>query len=131
MLDLVEAPGATETTPAPWWWHDAEIQPKSPPDNVTYLGRAAPLGHELRHGKGVGDHERRAAPTGDSGAHRTYPTLQLLGPIELVGATGPLPPRAAKQCLEYCAWLLEHPGTDAPRRWARRWPWPRAPGGPT
>jgi hypothetical protein len=24
-----------------------------------------------------------------------------------------MPPRAAKQCLEYCAWLLEHPGRTA------------------
>ena len=42
-----------------------------------------------------------------------HPTLQLLGPIELLGATGSLPPRASRQCLEYCAWLLEHPGTTA------------------
>jgi hypothetical protein len=42
-----------------------------------------------------------------------HPTLLLLGPVELVGATGVLPPRAGKQCLEYCAWLLEHPGRTA------------------
>ena len=49
----------------------------------------------------------------DPGRTVHHPTLQLLGPIELLGATGTLPPRAAKQCLEYCAWLLEHPGTTA------------------
>ena len=42
-----------------------------------------------------------------------HPTLQLLGPIELLGATGTVPTRAAKQCLEYCAWLLENPGKTA------------------
>jgi hypothetical protein len=42
-----------------------------------------------------------------------HPTLQLLGPIELLGATGAIPSRAAKQCLEYCAWLLENPGKTA------------------
>jgi hypothetical protein len=42
-----------------------------------------------------------------------HPVLLLLGPIDLVGARGQLPPRAAKQCLEYCGWLLEHPGTTA------------------
>jgi hypothetical protein len=47
----------------------------------------------------------------DSQVH--HPVLQLLGPIELLGATGTVPPRAAKQCLEYCAWLLENPGTTA------------------
>lgn len=42
-----------------------------------------------------------------------HPTLQQLGPIELLGVTGTAPTRAAKQCLEYCAWLLENPGTTA------------------
>jgi len=41
------------------------------------------------------------------------PVLQLLGPVELLGAAGVVPPRASKQCLEYCGWLLEHPGTTA------------------
>lgn len=41
------------------------------------------------------------------------PLLQLLGPVELLGAAGTPPTRAARQCLEYCAWLLEHPGTTA------------------
>lgn len=42
-----------------------------------------------------------------------HPTLQMLGPIELLGAKGTAPARAAKQCLEYCAWLLENPGSSA------------------
>jgi hypothetical protein len=42
-----------------------------------------------------------------------HPTLRLLGPIELLGATGTEPARAAKQCLEYCAWLLENRGSTA------------------
>lgn len=42
-----------------------------------------------------------------------HPMLQLLGPVELSGFRGNPPQRAAKQCLEYCAWLLEHPGTRA------------------
>lgn len=42
------------------------------------------------------------------------PTLLLLGPVELVGARGTPPSRAPRQCLEYCAWLLERPGSTAP-----------------
>ena len=42
-----------------------------------------------------------------------HPVLKLLGPVELVGARGELPSRAMKQCAEYCAWLLEHPGGSA------------------
>lgn len=43
-------------------------------------------------------------------AHPEHPTLLLLGPVELAGARGEPPSRATKQCLEYCAWLMQHPG---------------------
>lgn len=38
------------------------------------------------------------------------PVLRLLGPVDLVGARGNPPTKARRQCLEYCAWLLCHPG---------------------
>ena len=41
---------------------------------------------------------------------KTGPRLNLLGPVELVGCTGPAPKRAVRQLVEYCAWLLLHPG---------------------
>lgn len=41
------------------------------------------------------------------------PRVRLLGPIDLQDAAGAPPERAARQCLEYCAWLLEHPGSTA------------------
>lgn len=37
------------------------------------------------------------------------PRLLLLGPVVLEGARGLPPTRAPRQCLEYCAYLLEHP----------------------
>lgn len=43
----------------------------------------------------------------------SHPTVWLLGPTELIGGAGEPPPRAARQCIEYCAWLLEHPGRTA------------------
>ena len=112
VLDLVRTTGLAETSPAPWWWHDAEVQAKSPPDNVTYLeARSATWGRaDTERGSVI---MRVLEGTDDATTPSPYPVLQLLGPINLVGATGPLPPRAAKQCLEYCAWLLEHPGTSA------------------
>ena len=42
-----------------------------------------------------------------------HPVVKLLGTIELIGARGAPPPRAMKQCVEYCAWLLENPGGTA------------------
>ena len=109
VVELVAATGSDETTPAPWW-HGGVEPPDPPPDNVTYLGKRF-------GGWGSGDGEDPmtqigVAGTGSAGADG-HPILQLLGPIELLGATGTLPPRAGKQCLEYCAWLLQHPGTTA------------------
>lgn len=42
-----------------------------------------------------------------------HPTIQLLGPIDLIGTTGTRPNRAVLQCIEYCTWLLENPGSTA------------------
>lgn len=43
----------------------------------------------------------------------SHPTLLLLGPVELIGAAGDLPSRAIKQCQEYCAWILNNPGSTS------------------
>ena len=108
VVDLIETTGADDTTAAPWW-SDVGVQPDPPPDNVTYLdSRSTTWGT-------AGTAERalimEAAMDPNRAVH--HPTLQLLGPIELLGATGTVPTRAAKQCLEYCAWLLENPGRTA------------------
>ncbi|HVK35882.1 MAG TPA: LysM peptidoglycan-binding domain-containing protein [Microlunatus sp.] len=116
VIDLVEATGRSDTTPAPWWFDGESSTEPEPPDNVTYLGR--------RFGGWVGtrsedaDNEEREGGAMNRQTTRattavSHPTLQLLGPVELDGAAGAPPPRAAKQCLEYCAWILEHPGTTA------------------
>ena len=39
VIDLVEATGRTDTSPAPWWFDDESEAEPDPPDNVTYLGR--------------------------------------------------------------------------------------------
>lgn len=44
-------------------------------------------------------------------APKTGPRLNLLGPVELVDTAGTPPGRAVRQCVEYCAWLLLHPGS--------------------
>ena len=112
VVDLVETTGREETAPAPWWWAPDRQPPDPPPDNVTYLDSGlAGWGEAL-------DAERRSMimtairSGGDPMAPR-HPLLRLLGPIDLQGAAGVEPPRASRQCLEYCAWLLENPGTTA------------------
>lgn len=42
-----------------------------------------------------------------------HPTILLVGPVVLVGAQGEQPNRAVRQCIEYAAWLLEHPGATS------------------
>ena len=106
VVDLIETTASEDTTPAPWW-SEVEVQPDPPPDNVTYLDSRT---------WGTANSEERALimeAAMDPGHTVHHPILQLLGPIELLGATGTVPPRAAKQCLEYCAWLLENPGSTA------------------
>ncbi len=107
VIELLEATGTEQTEPAAWW-AQAEAPPDRPPDNVTYLGRR--YADSTQSGN---DQEVIMEPPISIRAGVDHPTLQLLGPVELLGAAGPVPPRAAKQCLEYCGWLLEHPGTTA------------------
>ena len=108
VVDLIETTGSDETTPAPWW-SDIGVQPDPPPDNVTYLdSRSTTWGTASTAERAL---IMEAAMDPDRTVH--HPTLQLLGSIELLGATGTEPARAAKQCLEYCAWLLENPGSTA------------------
>jgi hypothetical protein len=125
VVELVEATGVEETEPAPWWWTPDRQPPDRRPipgghpphppgsaDNVTYLDSTlAGWGEAL-------DAERRsmimtAIRSGEDPMTTRHPLLRLLGPIELQGAAGVEPPRASRQCLEYCAWLLENPGTTA------------------
>ena len=119
LADLVAITGSEQTTSAPWW---ANPDPDPPPDNVTYLGRrfggwATPESDtEGRADAMDGQHQQAGQvepgprPAGPVCPH---PILSLLGPIELAGAAGQPPPRAGKQCLEYCCWLLQNPGTTA------------------
>ena len=112
LVELVAATGSEQTTPAPWW---PAPDPAPPPDNVTYLGPSTKL-HRLG-----GWATRTEGETGEmdfgAGDDRIalHPTLRLLGPVDLIGAAGPAPSRAARQCLEYCGWLLENPGATAHR----------------
>ncbi|MGI3786539.1 MAG: hypothetical protein ACRYG2_37825, partial [Janthinobacterium lividum] len=108
VVELVAATGREETDPAPWWsWAGP---PEAPPDNVTYLGRRRRTDeHDEQEGRVAV--QARITEAADGTAR--HPLLQLIGPVELLGATGPPPARAPKQCLEYCAWLLEHPGQTA------------------
>ncbi|HEY0239217.1 MAG TPA: peptidoglycan-binding protein LysM, partial [Friedmanniella sp.] len=108
VVELVAASGSEDTHPAPWW--SSADPPEPPPDNVTYLGRRRKTDER-------DEQERRAAVqariTEATAGTAHHPLLQLIGPVELLGANGTAPARAARQCLEYCAWLLDHPGTTA------------------
>jgi hypothetical protein len=108
VVDLIETTGRDDTTSAPWW-SDVGASPDPPLDNVKYLdNRSTTWGTANTVERAL---IVEAAIDRDWTVH--HPILQLLGPIELLGATGTVPTRAAKQCLEYCAWLLESPGRTA------------------
>lgn len=108
VLELVGVTAGHQTTPAPWWVID---EPEPPPANVTDLDERVGAWGTAATTREV-ETVTMQGPAGFAAGDRP-PLLQLLGPVELHGATGTPPPRAAKQCLEYCGWLLEHPGTSA------------------
>lgn len=110
VVGLVAVTGTDQTEPAPWW--DGDDPPGPPPDNVTPLGRRS-SGWGPRPTEDGSDQTMRPDRGHEPGDRSAHPVLRLLGPIDLLGAAGPVPPRAARQCLEYCGWLLEHPGTTA------------------
>ena len=90
LVELFAATGHTDTEPAPWWREDDDLPPNVHP--LPWPDRP----------------EERAMTTLYSPSH---PTLLLLGDVEIVAAAGTAPSRALGQCMEYLAWLLEHPGS--------------------
>lgn len=94
LSEIFEVAAATDYPPAPWW--------------ATYETAGLPvvLPTAIKPGSVEGG-------TVSSIAETEHPVVKLLGTIELIGARGAPPPRAMKQCVEYCAWLLENPGGTA------------------
>lgn len=94
VADLFDVADSAETTPAPWWSDDRA-------SNVRSLPLREP---EIEDTVDIVRLRRREPPR---------PTLLILGPVELVGATGSEPVRSRSQLLEMCGWLLEHPQRTA------------------
>ncbi|MGL5405972.1 MAG: LysM peptidoglycan-binding domain-containing protein [Propionibacteriaceae bacterium] len=95
LQELVLSVQSQETELAPWWSHDVD-------SSLTTEISSRPLSQLLV-----------ARAQEDDVPNPLYPTLYLLGPVELHGARGEIPPRAVKQCMEYAAWLMENPGATA------------------
>lgn len=114
LIGLLERTDATATRPAPWFsapGEDAAQQP-DPYPNVTPLGprRADPSTEEPA---AMDAHEPTLHPTVVRTVQAAQPLVLLMGPVELVGARGAEPNRARRQCIEYCAWLLENPNASS------------------
>ncbi len=98
VAELLAVTGSDETTVAPWFEPlDPDVISLHPPSAPGLAKEAVAVG----------------PPTSPGATDFSHPTLLLMGPIELVGAAGPPPPRAERSCIEYCAWLLEHPNATA------------------
>lgn len=91
LVELFAATGQLDTEPAPWWKDDDDLPP-----NVLPLPR-----------HGLDRPEERPMTMLSAPPH---PALLLLGEVSLTGTAGTAPSRAMGQCMEYCAWLLQHPG---------------------
>lgn len=111
LVALLRATNAVETTEASWWAEPSRsaglVRPASTSadwhsDGATVLSLAARKGASPEKEPAVDSHE----PV-------LHPTVLLFGPVELVGTRGDTPQRAARQCAEYAAWLLENPRATA------------------
>ncbi|MGO1385616.1 MAG: LysM peptidoglycan-binding domain-containing protein [Arachnia sp.] len=91
VMSLFTAALDVRTTPAPWWRDGDETSVTVSPDVAAGSSKDGAMSAWFSQ------HE--------------HPTLFLLGPVELVGTSGERPNRAVGQCIEYCAWLLLHPGS--------------------
>ena len=138
LVELFSVTTTPDTDPAPWWAPDGEAlardaplpsdttlstSPTASPGMLTLLpsGHTPPPGAApssagrlpLSRRPATSDPEATMTRVPDLLATLDHPVLLLLGEVELVGARGPRPTRALKQCEEYCAWILEHPGQSA------------------
>ncbi len=95
LQELLTTTNATEYDHAPWWDDDP-----------------APPGDHVRPNQPTPE-PRKEAAVEPTFATSTHPRLLLLGPVELTATRGEDPTRARKQCEEYCAWILQHPGATA------------------
>lgn len=95
VAELLVAASTTDTEPAPW---QAALTgtPAPTSDTVHQLHPVLPARLEESHAM-------NSEPP-------LWPTIMLLGPIDLLGAAGPEPSRARRSLIEYATWLLEHPG---------------------
>lgn len=99
LSDLLTTTASQATTPA-WWVHPDTLDRDFEP--VTLIERSPEMTTVPRQPDDAG-----------LTAVFSHPTLKMLGPIILEGAQGIPPSRAERSCMEYCGWLLEHPGTTA------------------
>ena len=141
LVELLTATNSTSTTPASWWaesagvgaesaeMEDAGVEPVRafPPEDLparAHVPAVVTRGPESGRGIIVSLAARRVATNSEEPAVDAHepvlhpqtedqPTVLLVGPIDLVGTRGERPSRAARQCMEYAAWLLEHPGATA------------------
>ncbi|RCK70452.1 LysM peptidoglycan-binding domain-containing protein [Desertihabitans brevis] len=106
VLELMRVSGSTATTPASWWGPATGAGPDAAGDEDRTVVRLP--------GRGSQEKEDDVPTSGGDADATRPPTVLMLGVVELIGARGTPPTRAVKQCIEYCAWLLENPGRTAP-----------------
>jgi hypothetical protein len=118
VVDLVATASRTDTEPADWWDEESPPAPRRRADSesTTKITREVTVVHGTGGVPRLDSGSARYSSGEDvGGAGFANPMLRLLGPVDLVGARGPEPSRGVRQCLEYCGWILDHPGSGSIR----------------
>lgn len=130
LVELLHATASDVTTPAAWWGDETgpdqpSVLPGDEAGITTQVNRRSRRAQQAPSASNVISlAARRAAVITEEpaamDAHEPvlhpapeHPTVLLVGPVGLIGPHGTRPTRAVRQCIEYAAWLLEHPGATS------------------
>lgn len=107
LVDLFHSCSTTNTNAA-WWWS----APKRAIDQQS-ASIHSPARHSTAQGAADPDKPTDLVPATTQETVSFPPRLLLFGEPKLLYPHGEPPTRALQQCVEYCAWLLTHPGSTA------------------
>lgn len=90
---------------------DSERKTDVPPESPSTLSEAPKPVETSSRQSPLEERALGALPNQEAQRVSDGPRLLLLGPVEIEGQRGKEPSKGKRRCLEYCAWLLENPGS--------------------
>lgn len=119
LADLVDSTFAAttgeHTEPASWWGAEPSEAEGGLPANVIRIhpDRTIPRHAPARRAYPESSVVSESVDVKQAGLVDDGPRVLLLGPVDLVGARGTPPTRSRRSCVEFAAWLVDHPAASS------------------